>query len=205
MYRKCYIDLKVVSISCYGNGDIPSSYAPRETHHPFDTAVPQTGDNMFEDIHLNVAEPYHEAELKGRTVKVIEIPSSSITEDETWTSGDVGANVAQLAVLDEEQREGAQTKPARSTTSATGIGSTRQPFASTRTFARATAVTPAACNFNQLKPADTPQLAGKRKRPVVNDSEDELDNSECEPVQPRKPKQPTLSTHAAKYKTCKDK
>jgi hypothetical protein len=50
MFRKCYIALKFTSVPCHSEGTMSSRYVPREEHHAFDTAVPQSGENMFEDI-----------------------------------------------------------------------------------------------------------------------------------------------------------
>jgi hypothetical protein len=49
-HRKCYIGMKVTSVPCYSDGSVSSRYVPREEHHPYDTALPQIGDNVFEDI-----------------------------------------------------------------------------------------------------------------------------------------------------------
>jgi len=51
-YRKCYIAQKNVSIPCHSDGSLSSRYKPREEHHPFDTSLPQIGENMFEDVDL---------------------------------------------------------------------------------------------------------------------------------------------------------
>ncbi|KAL6156982.1 hypothetical protein ACJQWK_06938 [Exserohilum turcicum] len=49
-YRPCYIGLKITSIPCHRDGRPSSRYEPRTQHHEFDTAVPQAGDNFFEDM-----------------------------------------------------------------------------------------------------------------------------------------------------------
>jgi hypothetical protein len=54
MFRKCYIALKVTSVPCHSDGMLSSRYAPREEHHVFDIALPQSGENMFEDVDPNV-------------------------------------------------------------------------------------------------------------------------------------------------------
>lgn len=56
-FRKCYIGLKTTSVPCYNNGSVSSKYEPRKEHHPFDTSLPQVGDNMFEDVDPNPTEP----------------------------------------------------------------------------------------------------------------------------------------------------
>jgi hypothetical protein len=55
-FRKCYIALKVTSVPCHSEGTMSSRYNPRKEHHPFDTAVPQSGENMFEDVDSNAVE-----------------------------------------------------------------------------------------------------------------------------------------------------
>jgi hypothetical protein len=52
-FRKCYIGQKVTSIPCHSDGSLSSRYQPRVKHHPFDTSLPQIGDNMFEDVDPN--------------------------------------------------------------------------------------------------------------------------------------------------------
>ncbi|KAG9187201.1 hypothetical protein G6011_05072 [Alternaria panax] len=49
-FRKCYIALKVISVPCNSDGTARGQYTPRTKHHPFDTALPQVGDNFFEDV-----------------------------------------------------------------------------------------------------------------------------------------------------------
>ncbi|KAJ4373168.1 hypothetical protein N0V83_003460 [Neocucurbitaria cava] len=55
-YRKCYVGYKVVSVRCDENGEPVESWRPRKKHHPFDTAVPQSGDNMFEDMDVEAGD-----------------------------------------------------------------------------------------------------------------------------------------------------
>lgn len=55
-FRKCYIGQKITSVQCYSDGTLSSRYVPRKKRHPFDTAMPRTGDNMFEDIDPNPKE-----------------------------------------------------------------------------------------------------------------------------------------------------
>lgn len=49
-FRKCYIGLKVTALPCRDNGAVSNKYTPRKKRHPFDNAVPQAGDNFFEDM-----------------------------------------------------------------------------------------------------------------------------------------------------------
>jgi hypothetical protein len=49
-FRKCYIAQKVVSVPCDKDGYTVEGYDPYLNSHPFDTAWPPTGQNMFEDI-----------------------------------------------------------------------------------------------------------------------------------------------------------
>lgn len=58
-FRKCDIALKVTSIPCDDEGNPVWQYQPREKHHPFDTALPQIGDNMFD--HEDIDPPQEEA------------------------------------------------------------------------------------------------------------------------------------------------
>ncbi|KAF2828185.1 hypothetical protein CC86DRAFT_320805, partial [Ophiobolus disseminans] len=55
-YRKCYIALKFTSVPCHSDGSLLSRYVPREERHPFDNSLPQTGENMFEDVDPNPTE-----------------------------------------------------------------------------------------------------------------------------------------------------
>lgn len=48
-YRKCYIAYKCAAVSCHSDGSIPLRYLPSKSH-PFDTAMPRIGSNMFEDV-----------------------------------------------------------------------------------------------------------------------------------------------------------
>lgn len=79
-YRKCYIGLKVTSVACYSDGECRDDYVPRKTHHLYDTALPQTGNNMFEDIDLDTEEAPEQTELRGRTTQAVKISGSSGTE-----------------------------------------------------------------------------------------------------------------------------
>jgi hypothetical protein len=49
-FRKCYIALKITSVSCHSDGRLSSRYQPTEDRHPFDLSLPRSGDNMFEDV-----------------------------------------------------------------------------------------------------------------------------------------------------------
>ncbi|KAH7407049.1 hypothetical protein DE146DRAFT_608193 [Phaeosphaeria sp. MPI-PUGE-AT-0046c] len=51
-YRKCYIAYKCTAVPCRSDGSISSRYVPSKERHPFDTAMPRTGSNMFENIDL---------------------------------------------------------------------------------------------------------------------------------------------------------
>jgi hypothetical protein len=55
-FRKCYIAMKITSVQCHRDGQISSLYVPREERHPFDTAMPRSGENMFEDVDPNPKE-----------------------------------------------------------------------------------------------------------------------------------------------------
>ncbi|CAO2652400.1 Nn.00g006830.m01.CDS01 [Neocucurbitaria sp. VM-36] len=183
-YRKCYIGLKVVSISCDTDGALPSSYKPRLPHHPFDTAVPQTGDNMFDDMDMDPEESLDETEEESSAAKVIEIPSSSSTEEEIESVADEGVSDAQMS---EEEGSGSQTStvlPIRGTTPITVTSSSPQALASVRTrilartHARRAATDSVARKSSPPEPTATPQVARKRKIQVVVDSDDDSDDME---------------------------
>lgn len=66
-YRKCYIAYKVTSIPWPSDRALRSRYVPRAQHHPFDTAIPQIGDNMFEDIEIFSAKAPAQKRKKAET------------------------------------------------------------------------------------------------------------------------------------------
>ncbi|KAJ4985776.1 hypothetical protein SVAN01_08772 [Stagonosporopsis vannaccii] len=49
-YRRCYIAQKTVSVPCDEDGHVVGNYSPVLRRHPFDTALPRSGANMFEDV-----------------------------------------------------------------------------------------------------------------------------------------------------------
>lgn len=49
-YRKCYIAYKCTAVPCRPDGSISSRYVPSSESHPWDTSMPRTGANMFEDV-----------------------------------------------------------------------------------------------------------------------------------------------------------
>ncbi|KAF9695563.1 hypothetical protein EKO04_006634 [Ascochyta lentis] len=51
-FRKCYIAQKITSVPCDEEGNILDGYSPLDNSHPFDTATPRTGPNMFDGIEV---------------------------------------------------------------------------------------------------------------------------------------------------------
>ncbi|KAF2625024.1 hypothetical protein BU25DRAFT_474581 [Macroventuria anomochaeta] len=50
-FRICYIAQKITSVLCDDeDGEVVEGYTPIDNGHPFDTTLPRTGANMFEDI-----------------------------------------------------------------------------------------------------------------------------------------------------------
>ncbi|KAF1833075.1 hypothetical protein BDW02DRAFT_631499 [Decorospora gaudefroyi] len=87
-YRKCYIGLKVTLVPCRKDGTPVSGYTPRTEHHPWDTSVPQMGDNVFEDMFGEVAPEAAAQERSAHTVAappVVPSPSSPLQGDKKRT------------------------------------------------------------------------------------------------------------------------
>ncbi|KAF2241296.1 hypothetical protein BU26DRAFT_572138 [Trematosphaeria pertusa] len=82
--RKCYIGLKVVSVPCDNRGRTPKGYKPPPSDHPFDTALPRAGDNMFEDVDPSP----QEQPPTSATTEPIELPTAETGRKRARSSED---------------------------------------------------------------------------------------------------------------------
>ncbi|KAL6705600.1 hypothetical protein ACN47E_006547 [Coniothyrium glycines] len=87
-YRRCYIAHKVVSVLCRDSGSAVRRYKPRAAHHPFDTTIPQIGDNMWQDI-------------------VVGSPGEEDGEEDVVELGDEGADYVRYARHFDGEEQGA--------------------------------------------------------------------------------------------------
>jgi hypothetical protein len=99
-FRKCYIALKVTSVPCHSDGTLSLRYTPREKRHPFDLALPQTGENMFEDVNASGAVDEGTITERGENpiVRTKDICVTKAKEDSTRT-------VYSLVFTDDEYTE----------------------------------------------------------------------------------------------------
>lgn len=100
-FRKCYIAKKITSVPCDEDGSIVSSYLPATHGHPFDTALPRTGTNMFEDV--DITPQRKNLKRQGPLKKPTSVVMSSDQEEEL--SDDVDNTVAEGLKWVREDRE----------------------------------------------------------------------------------------------------
>jgi hypothetical protein len=68
-FQKCYIAAKTVSVRCDLDGLPLKGYLCTPSTHPFDTAIPPAGANMFEDVDPSIpAEPLEQLSSNHRSV-----------------------------------------------------------------------------------------------------------------------------------------
>ncbi|CAG5142462.1 uncharacterized protein ALTATR162_LOCUS1156 [Alternaria atra] len=119
-FRQCYIGLKVTSVPCRSDGTVSSRYTPRTNHHPFDTAIPQAGENFFEDMLVNPSEELNPTGECGASAFTFtdhtEVDSSRVN------LGEGGANFLRFAQLIAQKRGKAASKaPSRPSQSNTPL------------------------------------------------------------------------------------
>ncbi|KAH4103246.1 hypothetical protein HBI24_030150 [Parastagonospora nodorum] len=86
-FRKCYIALKFTSVQCHSDGTVSSRYVPGDERHPFDTAMPRTGENMFEDVNPDPKEVEATIETAKRTSeKSMEGDPELFDNDDYWVT-----------------------------------------------------------------------------------------------------------------------
>jgi hypothetical protein len=89
-YRKCYIAMKVTSVQCHSDGELSSRYVPREERHPFDTAMPPSGENMFEDVDPEPKE-YDDVVVAMKTKKIFVTIDLDVGD---WEGPEAGDTIA---------------------------------------------------------------------------------------------------------------
>jgi hypothetical protein len=106
MFRACYIALKVTSVPCHNNGSLSSRYTPRREHHAFDTALPQSGENMFGDVDSN---PSAQTEVIAKSRAKIKALFNDKVSEPTAQSDTIAASRTKIETLfgitDEGRRE----------------------------------------------------------------------------------------------------
>jgi hypothetical protein len=108
-FRKCYIALKITSVPCHADGVIRKGYAPRKEHHLFDTAIPQVGDNFFEDMLVN---PTEELPLSNATfATALELPNDPVAASSPANLGEAGANYLRYTQAQSGLQDGAKARP----------------------------------------------------------------------------------------------
>jgi hypothetical protein len=83
-FRKCYIAMKITSVQCHSDGEVSSRHVPRKERHPFDTAMPRSGENMFEDVDPTPKEDEEEAVVMAmkKTVDTIDLDANDWDDSE---------------------------------------------------------------------------------------------------------------------------
>jgi hypothetical protein len=215
-YRKCYIGLKVTSVPCHTDGSVRSRYVPRKEHHPFDTSIPQTGDNFYEDM---LVDPPSDTEMASEESATP--PGSPIAGDSPASLGEAGANYLEYTcrvAQNESAARSTQTPRLKLKLKAGGLktskvapevtrsvpGKATPKAATLRTGAPRTAAqilrshpttaAPVTQNAESTTPLRSPQHS--RKRPVVEDEDDyeEIEKEEKEEERPSKRRKATPST-----------
>jgi hypothetical protein len=185
-YRKCYIGLKVTSVPCHSDGSLRRRYTPRKDHHPFDTSLPQIGDNFFEDILVNPPEdpPTDLQPQDGGKAATIEPTGSSSIGSSPENLGAVGADYLKYTqLLNQDESAIRITKlppvtPEKGSTSLKrgsaapkkgGMAPSKSAAAVPRTHH--IAVSPVVQSTRTALPFVSPQRS--RKRPIVEEDEEE--------------------------------
>lgn len=92
-FRKCYIALKITSVPCHSDGTLSSRYTPRDERHPFDTAMPRTGENMFEDVDPDPKDVDVTADTARRTSeKLTRSDAGFFDSDDYWDADSTHAS-----------------------------------------------------------------------------------------------------------------
>ena len=92
-FRKCYIALKITSVPCHSDGTLSSRYTPRDERHPFDTAMPRTGENMFEDVDLDQKDVEVTADTaRGAFEKLTGADAEFFDSDDYWDADSIHAS-----------------------------------------------------------------------------------------------------------------
>jgi hypothetical protein len=108
-FRKCYIALKITSVPCHADGVIRKGYAPRKEHHLFDTAIPQVGDNFFEDMLVKPTEELPSSNATSATA--LEQPDEHVAASSPANLGEAGANYLRYTQAQSGAQKGAKAKP----------------------------------------------------------------------------------------------
>jgi hypothetical protein len=217
-YRKCYIGLKVTSVPCHTDGSVHSRYVPRKEHHPFDTSIPQTGDNFFEDMVVNPEE-----EPESDSQESVDAPQNPEAGNSPVHLGQAGADYLEYTrrlAQDESVERTTQTARLKLKLKAGGLqaGSlvpevTRSASGTItpKTAPRKTATPKTAAQILRARPAaaalimqnaksTTPRNSPPRSRkPPIDDNEedyeeDEESEDELRVERPSKRRKTTLST-----------
>lgn len=104
-FRNCYIAQKTIAVPCDKHGDPVKAYDPHPSPHPFDTAWPPTGDNMFEDIKILPTECIKRKKKQRPSVWSSDEPESEPSGAEDGDTEDVDETVAEGAGWLQEQEE----------------------------------------------------------------------------------------------------
>jgi hypothetical protein len=108
-FRKCYIALKITSVPCHADGVIRKGYAPRKEHHLFDTAIPQVGDNFFEDMLVNPTEELPSSNATFATA--LEQSDEHVAVSSPADLGEAGANYLRYTKAQSGVQDGVKARP----------------------------------------------------------------------------------------------
>lgn len=130
-FRKCYIAQKIISVPCDGDGDTVEGYFPHPDTHPFDTAWPPTGENMFEDVEVTPtkAKKSKKKEPSGKSrpsITTLDESGDEATSADEAVAEDVDETIAEGARWLREQEDLTRRREAE------GTPSTRRRHAAAR-------------------------------------------------------------------------
>jgi hypothetical protein len=106
-YRRCHIAQKVISVPCYkegeDEGEVDDRYIPPKDCHPFDTALPRTGANMFEDIETVPVHSQKQGQKKGlKRAGQAQLPSDDTNSEDDYAPEDDVSSVDDAVIEDVE-------------------------------------------------------------------------------------------------------
>jgi hypothetical protein len=164
-YRKCYVSAIKSSVPCNHDGEPSRRYVPREHHHPLDTAFPQVGNLIFEDmLDKSPEEPRRSKKKKTKEEHISAQPGSTDSPD---VLRDIRAFYLKYApLLDKDAPEVQTAQPVRKKVAPRSVMlNPRQRPAATQTAIRS---------------VETIESPKRRKRPIVEEDEEYTDEEQDE-------------------------